>query len=516
MNNETLSKIRGSLFNINKINEAFDKNINASKHSNAKDNSKKQFDFSIKKSKSIKKIKGINDSTKETGSISQKSLRQMNDNSNIANDNTIPFSNFVKYDSNISKFVNVKHQPINIKKFFTSKALKFIDFPKKLEGTKNALYKKVNFNNNNNSKDIIKEEDKTNREKIFTTEINMDLSNRNDSKSPNSCNNIININDSRQLQENRIQDIKKNFSLDNRKNKNKKGEDPLLISKDDLIFEEMKKYKCFEYFTQDAMNKTGVPFIYIQMNMNPEKTPLLVKNISNQQKLYNTKYLIRLLKAGKDNIYLAKQYNRDLTDEKKKEILDNIYRVKTSPDFFKKIEGVKLKKDKKKLKNYQNNFLKIVKHNITNKYYEALKEKFNEIRVEAEGKYSTNFKFLKEIEKNEENVIKNINQLCHRYTKFFATKNINKIFVKSIGPRIKLPKLKFIKMANKDIFAECEKSNTSKKKRNPINIKKFMNKTCNKINKSPFGIYPNKNNNGFYSTNYRVLPKYKSVSCKKL
>ena len=71
-------------------------------------------------------------------------------------------------------------------------------------------------------------------------------------------------------------------------------------------------------------------------------------------------------------------------------------------------------------------------------------------------------------------------------------------------------------MANKDFFAESEKSNTSKKKRNPINIKKFMNKTCNKINKSPFGIYPNKNNNGFYSTNYRVLPKYKSVSCKKL
>jgi hypothetical protein len=520
MNNETFNKNYGSLFSINKINQVFENTFDISKNSNINENNQKKFDFSMTKSKSIKNIKRINDSTKETGSISLKSLKPANDNnnSNIHDENNIPISNFLKYDLNCSKIANSKPQPFNIKKYFKSKTLKFIDFPQKSEGNKISSSKKVKINKNN-EEDIIKEEEKTGREKFFETEINMDLSNRKDYITQNSIKNYNNLNESGNYQLNEIKEIKKKLTIDNKNNKNRKVDDPLLISKDDMIFEEMKKYKCFQYFTQDALNKTGVPFIYIRMNMNPDNKPLIDKNKNNsiEGKLYNSKYLVKLLRAGKDNIYLTKRYNRDLTDEKKREILENIYKVKNSPDCFKKIEGVKRKKDKKKLKHYQNNFLKIVKHNITNKYYEALKDKFTEIREEAKGKYDTNFKFLKEIEKNEENIIKNINQLYSSYTRYFAHKNINKIFVKSIGPRIKLPRLKFIKMVNKGFFTENEKVNNNKNKKNLINMRKFMNKTCNKINKDPFGISPNKSNtNRFYSTNYKLFPKYKYFSSKKL
>jgi hypothetical protein len=102
MNNETFNKNYGSLFSINKINQVFENTFDISKNSNINENNQKKFDFSMTKSKSIKNIKRINDSTKETGSISLKSLKPANDNnnSNIHDENNIPISNFLKYDLN--------------------------------------------------------------------------------------------------------------------------------------------------------------------------------------------------------------------------------------------------------------------------------------------------------------------------------------------------------------------------------------------------------------------------------
>jgi hypothetical protein len=287
-----------------------------------------------------------------------------------------------------------------------------------------------------------------------------------------------------------------------------------------MIFEEMKKYKCFKYFTKEALNKTNVPFIYIDMNMNPNKP--IINEISKNNNMYislrDNKFLQKMIKNGKDKAFLSKRYKKDITEEKKKELLDKIYRVKTAPDIYKRIEIMKGKKNKKKLKNYQNNFLKLVKHNITNKYYESLKDKFNEIRECAEGKYITNFKFIKEIEKKEEKYINNINEICQKYKKFFANKNVNKIFIKSIGPRLKLPKIDFVQIIKKNCFSQEEKDNKNKKKRNFINLKKYMNKTTNKFYKKVFENEKNKNNNNYFSsTNYNKFNNnIKSYSVKNM
>ena len=202
--------------------------------------------------------------------------------------------------------------------------------------------------------------------------------------------------------------------------------------------------------------------------------------------------------------------------KKEKKFYQIYLRVPTSPDIYKRIEIMKGKKDKKKLKNYQNNFLKIVKHNITNKYYESLKDKFLEIRNAAEGKYHTNLKFLKEIEKNEENVINNINELCSKYKKYLAKKKVNKLFAKSIGPRLKLPSIKFIQLTKKNFFAGDEKNNKTKKKFSHTNIKNYMNKTSVKFNKDKNNllIQDKSKDNLFSSTNYNKF-NFKSQSCKK-
>ena len=250
----------------------------------------------------------------------------------------------------------------------------------------------INFNFNFNSKKGINP-----REELFKTEVKNKILNK--PYYP------YNLNETK----------KSDFSTNNtslNKNKKQEKENPLLIPKEDLIFEEIKNYKCFRHFTKESLSRTTVPFIYINMNMNTTKNPPVKKNKSNN---FNNPYQINFNNNIKkfieyDEVFLANKKQVFFSNEKKKEILDNIYRIPTAQDMYEKIDNVKRKKDKKKLKNYQFNFLKVVKHNITDKYYEDLKDKFNEIRHIAEGKYKTNYKFIKEVEKNEEKVIKNINR----------------------------------------------------------------------------------------------------------
>ena len=536
MNNETFNNQINSLYNINKATEISDDNHNFNTISNNNENINKDFKLDLLKIKSIKNFESNIESNNDNSLIpkSYKSSKIIKDKDNNIN----PFEKLLNDDethrtiykndstnnpnkSNIKEDnVNMytKSKPINIKKYYKSHTLKFIDFPKKkFSSRKLSLHKKIKNNNDSNkdNKDIVKEVDESNyKNKLFSTEIDFDYSNIDENPNivitNNNINNYYKYNN----------ESKGNLSSDNYiKNKNKKYEDPLLIPKEDMIFDEIKKYKCFKYFTQESLNKTGVPFIYIEMNMSPNKGIMIntKKNVSTEKSLNDKKFLQKLIKTGKDKIYLNKRFNKDMNDERKKEILSNVYRITTAPDFFKRIEVIKGKKDRKKLKNYQNNFLKLVKHNITNKYYESLKDKFCEIREVAEGKYNTNFKFIKEIEKNEENAINNINEICNKYKKYFAHKNLSKLFIKSVGPRLKLPKIKFIQIAKKDYFSDDEKINKYKKKHINFKSRKYMSKTCNKFtkDKSKNESFRLKDIN-LSNTNYNRFNNLKSNSTKNI
>ena len=524
MENKTLNDNQTlTLLNINKINDITNNKNEYNTLSKAQENTIQNLKLSLAKLSSDKSIEDKNQGNYYISSSlknikASKNANNFYNNSLLDNISNNEESN-LKCDSSknkndsISSHKNMKSFT-NLKNYYKGQTIKFKNFSK----PKFSLYKKTKNEHINNS-NIGKEENTSNTNKLFTTEIYLENTNENTKTNSNSNINDFTFNNYLHNNKNNIHiDSKRNLSRDSNKYSNKMYEDPLLIPKEDMIFEEIKKYKCFKYFTQEALKKTGVPFIYIQMNMNPNKD---LKNINKKnygdKSLNDKKFLQKLIKSGKDKIYLSKRYNKDLTEEKRREILDNVYRIKTAPDLYKRIQNVKGKKDRKKLKNYQNNFLKLVKHNITNKYYESLKDKFCEIREVAEGKYNTNFKFIKEIEKNEENAINNINEICNKYKKYFAHKNLSKLFIKSVGPRLKLPKIKFIQIAKKDYFSDDEKINKYKKKHINFKSRKYMSKTCNKFAKDK-----SKNESfrlkdiSLSNTNYNRFNNLKSISTKNI
>ena len=164
--------------------------------------------------------------------------------------------------------------------------------------------------------------------------------------------------------------------------------------------------------------------------------------------------------------------------------------------FYEKINSIKAKKDKKKLKNYQFNFLKMVKHNITEKNYEELKERFNEIRQIAEGKYKTNFKYIKELEKDEEKVIENVNKIYKTFEKYFRSINNKNYFENPERTKLRLPSIKFEKVINDDSLSLIEKKIAKNKKFNIINLSnlsphKNMNRTSIKFNQKRLSSFAN-------------------------
>ena len=249
--------------------------------------------------------------------------------------------------------------------------------------------------------------------------------------------------------------------------------------------------------------------------MNTTKNILRTKNKSNSNNNLNNPYQINFNNNIKkfiehDDAFLSNKKPIFFSNEKKKKILDNIYRVPTAQDMFEKIYNVKRKKDKKKLKNYQFNFLKVVKHNITDKYYEDLKDKFNEIRHIAEGKYKTNFKFIKEVEKNEEKVIKNINQTYENFMKFSKRKKFRNLLSKPGMTKLDLPQIKFEKIINDDSFSLIKDKINKNRKSNYISLSenKSMNRTSIKYKKkSLFNI--NNNNKNILVTSPRTFTKFK-------
>jgi hypothetical protein len=233
------------------------------------------------------------------------------------------------------------------------------------------------------------------------------------------------------------------------------------------------------------------------MDMNTTKKSPPKKNEINNNNPYQINFNNNLKKFIQfDEVFLKKKKNIFFDEEKKKNLLDNVYRVPTAEDMYDKINLIKLKKDKKKLKSYQYNFLKVVKHNITDKYYEDLRERFNEIRHIAEGKYKTNYKFIKEIEKDEEKVIKDINRTFENFMEYSKRRSIRNILTKPGRSRIDLPQIKFEKIINEDYTYIKNKFNKNKKSSFiSLSENKRMNRTSFKIKKRSNVFISNFNSN---------------------
>ena len=199
---------------------------------------------------------------------------------------------------------------------------------------------------------------------------------------------------------------------------------PLQVSEEDKIFDEMKKYLCFKYEQkQKRLHKNHIH--------NNHKSKESRKNIPKEN--LNVFPKIKKLKHRLQN-----------EDQKK---LDYLYLATTK--ISRKIYRIKRKKDKQDLAQYQNNMLDIIKPSISDVAFNALKKRLINIRITNNKKYQNNYRKLREIENEEEEVINEFNQTCTRCLSNFQSIRENKEMIHSANLTIKLPLLNFISCLKK-------------------------------------------------------------------
>ena len=189
---------------------------------------------------------------------------------------------------------------------------------------------------------------------------------------------------------------------------------PLLIAEEDKIFDEMKKYLCFKYEQRRLHTKSN------------ESKKNFDKNKANSSKLKKVK-------------------NKMETADKMK--LDYLY-LSTSK-INKKIRYVKRKKDKQNLAEYQDNLLDVVKPTVSDYTYVHLKERLINIRIKNNKKYQYNYKKIKEIEMEEEDIINDFNHTCKKFLQTLKSVRAKKEMVHSVNLKVKLPLLNFISCLKK-------------------------------------------------------------------
>lgn len=199
---------------------------------------------------------------------------------------------------------------------------------------------------------------------------------------------------------------------------------PLQVSEEDKIFDEMKKYLCFKYEQkQKRLHRNHIH--------NNHKSKESRKNIPKDK--VNVIPKIKKLKHRLQN-----------EDQKK---LDYLYLATTK--ISRKIYRIKRKKDKQDLAQYQNNMLDIIKPSISDVAFSALKKRLINIRITNNKKYQNNYRKLREIENEEEEVINEFNQTCTRCLSNFQSIRENKEIIHSANLTIKLPLLNFISCLKK-------------------------------------------------------------------
>ena len=115
----------------------------------------------------------------------------------------------------------------------------------------------------------------------------------------------------------------------------------------------------------------------------------------------------------------------------------------------KKIRYIKRKKDRQDLAEYQNNLLDIIKPSISDYTYEHLNDRLIDIRIKNNKKYQNNYKKIKEIENEEEEIINDFNSTCVKCLRTFRRVRAQKEILHSTNLKVKLPLLNFISCLKK-------------------------------------------------------------------
>jgi len=93
--------------------------------------------------------------------------------------------------------------------------------------------------------------------------------------------------------------------------------------------------------------------------------------------------------------------------------------------------------------------LDIIKPSISDYTYEHLKDRLIDIRIKNNKKYQNNYKKIKEIENEEEEIINDFNSTCVKCLRTFRRVRAQKEILHSTNLKVKLPLLNFISCLKK-------------------------------------------------------------------
>ena len=195
----------------------------------------------------------------------------------------------------------------------------------------------------------------------------------------------------------------------------------LEIPEEDKIFEETKKY---DYFTERYKR------IY----------KIIDNNDFENKEIKNTKSVKFLsdMKPTKEQIPSSIKYfdskGNYIPSNLDKELFDCLYKTTDELNFH--INSIKKSKQKKKLKEYQNDLLDSIKNVISIYGYDKLRNKLEEIHKYNRYKKRLNYKYIKQLENNEKKIIQDVNK-CNKY---YLRSKKSKGFIKY---KFELPPLEF-------------------------------------------------------------------------
>lgn len=307
--------------------------------------------------------------------------------------------------------------------------------------------KNISFYNNKNL-------DENRHRNSFSNRINTEIKNYNLKN-----NNINNMRRTTFIRHNNEQNdktkllLKRLYTKNFRISKPKKITNPLEIPEEDQIFEETKKYLCYKYESMRLRTYNNRNNNYKKSKEN--KTESKIKKIKQELK---TSDKIRL-----NYLYLSTN-----------KISNKLYYIKRQ-------------KEKKDLNLYQKHLLDIVKPSLSDYSYMYLKDRLFNIRKKINKTYQNNYKKLKEIENDEEEIINQFNETCTKCVKQFKKAKEDKILLHSANLKIKLPTMNFVSCLKK----YKANNNKNKTKTNFYKTKTNMNK--NKSIKSSKKIKKDKN-----------------------
>ena len=144
-----------------------------------------------------------------------------------------------------------------------------------------------------------------------------------------------------------------------------------------------------------------------------------------------------------NNSKVIKNY-QSVTDK----ILGKIYNV--NPVTERKVLYLKKKKDNFSLGNYQKLLLRTCENRLSKDNFKKLDGAFNKLRLSSRLKLDTDYRFIKDIEEEEEKIIRQINYSGNAYMNLIAKSNEFNITVGNFKNKVlNLPKIKFKKVMKK-------------------------------------------------------------------